>query len=353
MEEKIKTIENIANERIKFDEHSRIIYREITNNEGELIDSDRYKYFTGQKHPIGVSKYTFLGKSKTSLLSSDTIANAITEETSYTVDVLVLGDSESYCSFIPMKIWEQHGITSYCCGTPAQKLNYSYYLLQKAFANQSPKVVLLETNALFRNFDSYGKLVQKADRLFSVFTHHNRWKLLNDSSEDASSGYVDIDNSKGYRFTTRIASAENTDYMKTNKISAVISPANRRTIEKILSFCSENGAELILVSAPSTLNWNQDRHDAVSKLSKELNINFVDLNLLNDDIKIDWRKDTRDKGDHLNYFGAEKVTAFLGKYLSETGYFSDKKNDERFKSWNDASENFNRTVSEIRKHEKS
>ena len=52
----------------------------------------------------------------------DQSANAILNEKENTIDTLFLGDSESYTSFIPMKIWKEYGITSYVCGTPSQKL---------------------------------------------------------------------------------------------------------------------------------------------------------------------------------------------------------------------------------------
>ena len=58
------------------------------------------------------------------------------------IDVLVLGDSESYSSIIPTQMWQQQGITSYVCGSHAQRLCYSEELLKQAFSCQSPKIVL-------------------------------------------------------------------------------------------------------------------------------------------------------------------------------------------------------------------
>ena len=66
---------------------------------------------------------------------------------------------------------------------------------------------------------------------------------------------------------------------------------------------------------------------------------------MQEQIPIDWEKDTRDKGDHLNYFGAKKVTAFLGKYLSDTGLVSNHKNDRDYEHWNTALADFNRIIS--------
>ena len=80
----------------------------------------------------------------------DPKANGIFGEAPNTVDVLIVGDSEAYCALIPLQLWEQHGITSYCCATSAQTLSYSEQFVHKVFHNQSPQVVVLETNAVGR-----------------------------------------------------------------------------------------------------------------------------------------------------------------------------------------------------------
>ena len=273
-------------------------------------------------------------------------ANKISEEPAGTIDVLILGDSESYCSIIPLKMWEDHGITSYCCGTPAQKLSNTDQLLRKAFENQSPKIVILETNAILREFNPYNEVLQKADTTFSIFNHHNLWKKLFSKKSEASSGYIYIDNAKGYRFTTTIAAADTSDYMKETNALTVVPARNREYIESFKLFCQEKGAKLILVSTPSTVNWNMSRHNAVSKLSEELDIEYIDMNLMTDEIPIDWKKDTRDNGDHLNYFGAQKVTSYLGQYLSGTGLLKSRKNDTDLKQWHIHNENFRNIVSE-------
>ena len=52
-----------------------------------------------------------------------------------TIDVLVIGDSESYTTVSPMEIWDKEGIPSYVGGQTGQKIQESYYMLKKSTQN--------------------------------------------------------------------------------------------------------------------------------------------------------------------------------------------------------------------------
>lgn len=276
----------------------------------------------------------------------DPMANGILSEPKNTIDVLIMGDSETYCSMIPLKIWEDHGITTYCCGTPAQKLFYSQELLQKAFKRQSPKIVILETNAIFRQFSCGDILLRKAGAIFPVFNYNDRWKSLKSHDLRFSIKYTHVDNTKGYLYGTKVDEASTDGYMKETEEIAPIPPQNREYVESIKACCKENGAKLILLSTPSTMNWNMARHNSIKKLAKELHLKYIDMNLMQKQIPIDWKKDTRDKGDHLNHYGAEKVTTYLGGYLSDTGLLHNHREDRDYDRWNDALKIFNNTLSD-------
>ncbi len=42
----------------------------------------------------------------------DSSANGILAEPAGTIDVIIVGDSEAYCTFIPLEMWNDYGITS-------------------------------------------------------------------------------------------------------------------------------------------------------------------------------------------------------------------------------------------------
>ncbi len=77
-----------------------------------------------------------------------TSAAGILSQPENSIEVLFLGDSEAYSSFVPLDLWEQTGITSFVCSSLDQKTYETLELLDMALGCQSPKVVVLETNVL-------------------------------------------------------------------------------------------------------------------------------------------------------------------------------------------------------------
>ena len=96
----------------------------------------------------------------------DVTANGILGEPEQTIDVLFLSDSVGYCSIIPLQIWRDYGINSYVCCTPAQPLYYSIEFLNKTFKTQSPKVVILETMPIFKEFEEKDAFKNKIEQAF-------------------------------------------------------------------------------------------------------------------------------------------------------------------------------------------
>lgn len=264
----------------------------------------------------------------------DPLTNGVLAERKNTIDVVFLGDSECYSTFIPLKIWNDHGITSYVCGTTEQVLSYSYELLTKTEKKQDPKIVVLETNTVFREVTSTKAFINKAEGLFSVFKYHDRWKNLQPKSWQINENKIYDERSKGYLFNTIVNAASTQGYMTPTNEKEAIPTDNVKYVKKIRDYCRKNGAELVLVSVPSTKNWNYAKHNAIAELSDNLGIEYVDMNTLRKEIPIDWKNETRDKGDHLNYYGAVKATSYIGKYFEASGLFESKKNDPEYAEWN-------------------
>ena len=264
---------------------------------------------------------------------------SVSAEKKNTIDVLVAGDSESYTSVSPMDLWDRAGIAAYDCGQPGQRIQETYYILKTAFRTQSPKLVLFETNTMFRD-PGFLKNVQLSltEPLayhFPVIKYHNAWKALFDGPGGPKKSY------KGFEIRDKVVSYEgDEEYMKETKDKAQIPEVVRIYMEKIKRLCEKNGADLLLVSAPSPKNYNYKKHNSLEEYARENNLPYVDLNMKFRDIGIDWKQDSYDRGDHLNISGARKVTAYIGQYLADNYDLPDRRNDDGWREWDDLAKEY-------------
>ena len=259
-------------------------------------------------------------------------ANAIQSQKADSIQVLFLGDSEAYSGFVPLELWNSTGIPSFVCSSLDQKMYETWELLQMAFECQSPKVVVLETNVLYRVYPSTDTIVPTLERYLPAVRYHNRWKSLTLSDFTQRPSYTAEAPDRGYHLLTAAESADVEGYMRPMEEWEPLSRQNRKYLQKIAELCREQNAQLILFSVPSPTNWTVRRHNTVGDTAQELGVPYLDGNML--ELGIDWDRDSYDGGDHLNYYGAAKVTGWLGTYLQENASLTDCREDPDYTQWN-------------------
>ena len=257
-----------------------------------------------------------------------------------TLDVLFLGDSEAYSSFIPLQIWEAYGITSYVCSNGDQMVYECSSFLRWFLKDQSPKAVVLETNTLYRPYTLPQLMRHTGEELLPYLRYHDRWKGLRPEDFGNPVEFTRTVNNKGYLYFTETSVTDTEGYMAFSREAEPVPRLSAVFVRQMHRMCAEKGSRLILVSAPSPTNWNYYYHNGVQLLAEELDIPYVDMNLIPEEIPIDWSCESYDSGDHLNYGGACKVTDYMGQYLWDTGLFCDKREDPQYGSWNQALASF-------------
>jgi hypothetical protein len=256
----------------------------------------------------------------------------LAEEEKETIDTIVVGDSESYTSISPMQLWNEHGFTAYAAGEPGARLSEVKAVLDTAFSTQKPKLVMLETNVLFRpdkeDAGTQGKIAERMCAFFPLFKEHNAWKRAFVTRKDELY--------KGFAISSKVKPyAGSYDYMSKGSLPSNIEEDNLKIFREIKRMCEENGSTLVLYSSPSPVNYNTQRHNVLKDLADAEGLDYIDLNTKLDELDIDWETDTRDRGDHLNVKGARKTTAFLGKYLEEKYGLPDRRSESCAKEWDD------------------
>ena len=279
--------------------------------------------------------YAFCPQKPEDVTMQNVKPNALLAEPDNTIDVLFLGDSEAYASFSPVQLWNEKGFSGFVCATSSQYVSLTESFIHQAFKHQSPELVVLEPYSFYRKMHSDNALVTRIENMFSIIQYHNRWKTMLPHTSSVS--YTWRDDLKGFKCSRTTTKAKNRDYMKKSSEVAPVPDENARYIQNIVKFCNEHGAKVLFVSVPSCKNWNYKRHNGVEALAKKLGVRYLDLNL-EKQVDINWKTDTADAGDHLNFRGVKKVNAFLSGYLSEHYNLPDKRSLNAYSDWNNCGE---------------
>ena len=75
---------------------------------------------------------------------------------------------------------------------------------------------------------------------------------------------------------------------------------------------------LVLVKAPSLYPyWYEEWDDQINAYARRYGLKYYNLLEAAEEIGLDYSKDTYDGGLHLNLYGAEKLSVYLGNLLAE------------------------------------
>ena len=288
------------------------------------------------------------------------IAEYYNETTAH--DVIFVGDCEVYESFTPPTLWEEYGITSYIRGSAQQLIWQSYYLLEETFEREKPKVVVFNVLAM-----KYGEpqneeynrmtldgmqwsrhklaairasMTEKENLLSYVFPllrFHSRWREL--TGEDWQYLFHrDTVSHNGYLMQTGIKARPEKEPTGVRLSDYTLPEVCFEYLEKMQKLCEENGAELVLIKAP-TNNWKYwwypQWDEQIRDYAEEHGLDYYNF-IGNEEIGLDWSHDTYDGGVHLNVYGAEKLTSYFGRILQEKYGVKDRRGDARLADvWRD------------------
>lgn len=258
-------------------------------------------------------------------------------------DVLFLGDCETYESYTPPTLFEQYGITSVIRGTPQQLLWQSYYLLQDTLRYETPRAVVLNVYAMRYGEpqnEAYNRLTLDgmewsatklaairasmteeetlASYLFPLLRYHGRWSDLGRDDLTYLFSHKTVSHN-GYLMQTGV------EPMRVQESGGILSDHTLPErawdyLERIRVLCEERGIELILVKAPTnswSYWWYDEWEEQIAGYAEEHGVAYYNFIPRAEEIGLDFSTDTYDGGVHLNADGAEKLTAYFGRILSE------------------------------------
>ncbi len=272
-------------------------------------------------------------------------------------DVIFVGDCEIYEGIVPTVLYEKYGITSYVRGSSQQTVWQSYFVLEETLQKE-PDTKIVVFNVLALKYGqtpreeisrmtledmqwSASKLhaikasMTKDETLLSYFApilrYHDRWSDL--TAEDfirAFHKHEDITH-QGYLMQTDIVPIDPTDTRKPDTLIDTSLPATAMEyLGKMKDLCAQYGAELVLIKAPANsvkYYWYDEWDAQIVDYAQTNNLTYYNFIGMDAELGLDWTRDTYDAGLHLNVYGAEKFTAYLGKLLKEQHGAPDRRGD--------------------------
>ena len=156
------------------------------------------------------------------------------------------------------------------------------------------------------------------DYIFPLLRYHSRiteisgddFKYLFTSPQVSDSGYL--------MQTDIVPMTANQEELVRGISDYTLPSTSMDYLEKMRVLCEENGAELILVKAPTNswrYWWYDEWNSQIEEYAEQKGVAYYNFIPLADEIGIDWSIDTYDAGAHLNVYGAEKMTEYFGEIL--------------------------------------
>ncbi|MCR4589269.1 MAG: SGNH/GDSL hydrolase family protein [Lachnospiraceae bacterium] len=252
----------------------------------------------------------------------------ISRERANSIDVIFAGDSLVFRDISPQIIMDLTGISSYDLSDGAMRLCDQNVLIRNFCRRQDPKLLVLEPDVMTKDAspykDDFALPTNFIEKVFPIFHYHMFYKGLNLFGENEGSTGI-----KGYQPEDTVDPYEGSpDYMLAEAEPVEIGELNQWYMEKIVAFCRDRDIKLLLMALPSPANYNKEVHKVVQAWADEHGVDFVDLNLANEEIGIDWKTDTKDAGDHMNTAGSEKVSAYIAEYLDDNYDLPDRREEK-------------------------
>lgn len=302
------------------------------------------------------------------------------EEPENTIETIFLGASTTVNGYIPMELYENYGLCAYNLGTEQQPMLASYYWLEEVnrLHKDSLKNVVLDVTMLRRiPQDAFYRKALDGMRLsdikvqalsdfrqgsddvllymFPVISYHSRWSSLEKS--DFEKIYYEVNHgTRGYNFAIgNLLEQEDVSdiavpeyYVKDETSIAALNKESLYYLKKIIDFCNENNLNLVLVKTPGIGVWNDAEHNAVERVADENQLYFADFNYdpLYSQMGYNQATDSVDSN-HLNYYGARKLTDWFGRFLVEECNGTDIRGDAKYAFMEQESVEYHTYVSRV------
>lgn len=298
------------------------------------------------------------------------------QEPKDSLDVVLMGPSELYADYAPTLAWEEYGYTSYNFSIGGIQGNLYPSILIEALKRQNPNLVVFNVSGFLWGdwaFDDEAAMhkwidhmpwsankietiktqvpkEQQAEYFFKLMKYHGNWENPKECMEATAvntvMGLKGYSNLKGIctKTVSTGGSAINDSAMEFE-----FSDRAKQYFEDLLECCKEQSVEnALFIAFPHQMPTNHPEVlTEMESMVQKYGYDFMNLDKGYNSIGIADETDFSD-GEHLNIYGMEKFTHYLGGYINENYSVQSTHSDKIISRWNNCATENNHILSQCK-----
>lgn len=307
-----------------------------------------------------LSSVTFVVKEKTGILTFHKKQNN-------NIDVVFCGTSHMMNGVLPLELYKDYGIAAYNISTSGQPFKASYEVVKDAILHNHLKLIVIDLVAItwkFGDETAWKKIHPYYHRISDNFCFLSKIKIAYDIACHYNDGlyiFYEIMN-PSYLLHSKFLSLIKNDFSYDNFqngsellfshrecVAPEVVPIGKtkelldlreKELFQIIEIAKKNNIGVIFTIFPydkdyDNIEYSQKFYNKVyEQTSMNENISLINYFHCYKEIGFDFSKYMANI-DHLNFYGAQKITAHLGKYIKEHYDIPDRRLDPAYAKWND------------------
>jgi hypothetical protein len=163
--------------------------------------------------------------------------------------------------------------------------------------------------------------------LFPLLRYHDRWSQL--TKDDFTYWFHrDQVSDQGYLMQAGVKPLQD-EHVERPLVDYSFGETSWYYLDKMVALCKEKGTQLVLIKAPALSPVWWDQWDSqIEEYAQKNGLLYINMLEHQEEIGIDWSKDTYDTGLHLNVYGAEKAADWFGNVLRQQCNVPDRRTEQ-------------------------
>ncbi len=280
-----------------------------------------------------------------------------------TADVVFIGTSVTFSSFMPMEAWNEYGMAAYDYCTNVQFENSLRHSVKEVMKTQTPQLLMIDIAPFLRNhragrypeyidynIDSMkyslnrlalvyeinqeieGDFFSFLNYYFDINRYHTNTasvKQLNNSCNDVNRGYGYLEKNGG-------AALDTLSLVQDDGSEVPLEGYDETYFRELLKELGELDCDVVFYCGPVLFVMVEEygHKNYIKRVVEESGYVFWDFSTELDQVGLDYENDFWSH-DHFDSLGAEKVTKYLAEKILASYDIPDRRNDERYEGWHE------------------